>query len=147
MSYVVDVLCFNFYYSVPVKYEVPLQDIDVHEGEKAVLTCEINKPDMSATWCKDGDAITHDNDKYTITVEDFTHTLVIDDCGIDDDAEYSVTIDDCTSVGNVFVEGKSCCLSYLTSLQLHVFQCAELAMFCIKSSLCSPAEAAPLLAI
>lgn len=93
-------------YTVPVQYTVPLQDVDVKEGEKAVLTCEINKPGLTSTWSRDGEAITPDNNKYTITVENFTHTLTIDDCDIDDDAEYSITIDECSSVGNVFVEGK-----------------------------------------
>lgn len=87
--------------------------MDVKEGQTAILTCEINKSDMSAVWSKDGEEITPDNQKYTVTVQNFTHTLTITDCDIDDDSEYSINIEDCTSVGNVFVEG----MFYLWALE------------------------------
>jgi len=83
---------------------VPLKDVDVKEGETAVLTCEVNKADAPAIWCKDGEKITP-NEKYTVTVENYTHNLIISDCDISDDSEYTITIDEHTSVGNVFVEG------------------------------------------
>lgn len=86
---------------------MPLKDEDVKEGEKAILTCEVNKTDVKAVWCKQGVEITPDNKKYTVTVENYTHTLIIADCEVEDDSEYTITIDDTVSVGNVFVEGKS----------------------------------------
>ena len=81
--------------------------MDVKEGETAVLTCTVNKPNLQAAWSKEGEKITPDNTKYTVTVDDCTHSLSVADCTIDDDAEYTITVDDATSVGNVFVEGKA----------------------------------------
>lgn len=77
------------------------------EGESAVLTCQINKADAEAVWRKDGEKITVADTKYTMTVDNYTHTLCIADCDIDDDAEYTITVEDNTSAGNVFVEGES----------------------------------------
>lgn len=94
-----------FQFLVPVNYVTPLKDVDVKEGETAVLSCEVNKAEETAVWCKDGEQITPQDGKYTITVENYTHTLCISDCDINDDAEYTITIDDHTSAGNVFVEG------------------------------------------
>lgn len=91
---------------MPVEYATPLSDVDVKEGETAVLSCQVNQPNMKAVWSREGEKITPDNTKYTITVEDYTHTLTIGDCTIDDDSEYTITIDEATSVGNVFVEGE-----------------------------------------
>lgn len=98
----------HYYIAVPVDYVTPLQDVDVKEGETAVLTCEINKTDVTAVWSKEGEDITPDDQKYTISVDNYTHSLTIADCDIEDDAEYTITINEHTSVGNVFVEGKSC---------------------------------------
>lgn len=107
--------------SVPLEYITPLKDDDVKEGESAVLTCEVNKADVAAVWCKEGEKINSDDSKYTITQENFTHTLVIADCDVNDDAEYTITIDEeYTSVGNVFVEGD--CLA-VSTLSFHDRSC------------------------
>jgi len=85
--------------------------VEVNEGETATLTCEVNKPDVKAIWSKQGEMILP-NEKYTITVVNTVHTLTIKDCDFEDDAEYTITIDDHTSMGNVFVIGTlRCCLS------------------------------------
>lgn len=89
-----------------MEFTKPLSDVKVKEGQPAVLSCEVNKPDLPAVWTRDGEKITPDNRKYTVTVENFSHTLQINDCVKEDDCEYTITIDEATSVGSVFVEGE-----------------------------------------
>ena len=115
---------------VPLEYVTPLADVDVKEGETAILTCKVNKPNVQAVWSKEGEKITPDNTKYTITVEEDTHTLSVADCTVDDDCEYTITIDNATSVGNVFVEGKAPNMAEIMFTHVCRNRCASLGFSC-----------------
>lgn len=75
------------------------------EYQPLVLECVVSKPNRSATWYKDGSKLTS-SDHLTIISEDKKHILTIDRLAMDDEAEYSIKVEDLTSKCTVLVEGK-----------------------------------------
>ncbi|KAK7507540.1 hypothetical protein BaRGS_00001475, partial [Batillaria attramentaria] len=87
----------------PLSFVKPLSDQTVMEYQPITLECTVSKPDRPATWYKDGAKLTP-SDRLKITAKDKQHTLTIDRAAPDDEAEYSIKVDDFTSKCIVLVE-------------------------------------------
>jgi titin len=90
----------------PLEFLKPLQDQDVMETQTATLTTEVNLAGKTAQWLKNGKAIKA-SEHYEMISEGTTHTLLIKDAVLDDEAEYTVVIGDAKSTATVFVEGET----------------------------------------
>lgn len=82
----------------------PLRDVEVKETATAVLECEVNKPDVTATWTKDGEQITV-ADGYDIRKSQTHHSLSMSKVSPDDAAEYKITVGDKSSSAKLSVKG------------------------------------------
>lgn len=89
----------------PLAFLTPLADQKLMEYENLILECTVSKPDRPAIWYKDGTKLTP-SDRITISAKDKQHTLKIERVDVDDEAEYSIKVDDLTSKCTVLVEGE-----------------------------------------
>ena len=83
---------------------VPLKEIEVTEGEKVTLTCEVNRPDVKAKWFKDNVEI-KSTEARVLTVDGCLHTLTLPSAELDDEAEYTIKLEDKSSKALVLVNG------------------------------------------
>lgn len=86
-----------------VNFVTPLEDIDCKEEDTITFICEINKPDCPAIWKKDGKPLPAEP-RFEILVQGTEHSLIIRDVVLDDEADYTIVIEDATSTGGLFVE-------------------------------------------
>ena len=104
----------------PLEVMKPLSDQEVLEGETVNLECELSKPDQKVTWHKENKKVSHGG-RFTISMEDTKHTLVISNAELTDQSAYTIKSDDVSSTANVFVTGMgimhyqyiSCVIVYL----------------------------------
>lgn len=75
------------------------------ENQPLTLTCEVNKPDLEATWQKDGKNI-EASDHIQILRDGRTHTLKIEKAAVADDSVYKCTVKNRKSSAKVTVKGK-----------------------------------------
>ena len=99
----------------PLSFLTPLSDQKLMEYETLTLECTVSKPGRSATWFKDGSKLSP-SDRVTITAQDKQHTLSISRVDVDDEAEYSIKVEDLSSKCTVLVEGGCLRISYQNSL-------------------------------
>ena len=92
--------------AVDMMFVTPLADLDCKEDETVEFTCEVNKPNCSAVWKKDGRPLPV-GDKFEPKVKDTVHTLTIRNATIEDEADYTISVEDVTSTGGLFVEEES----------------------------------------
>ena len=92
---------------LPVEFVLPLKDMTVKEAATAILECEVNKPDVTATWTKNTEPITV-ADGYDIRKSKTHHSLQMSKVTPDDTAEYTITIGDKSSTAKLTVEGMFC---------------------------------------
>ncbi|KAH9498303.1 hypothetical protein Btru_006488 [Bulinus truncatus] len=92
-----------FVEELPVEFTKPLQDIEVIEHQPLILTCEVNKPNLKATWQKDGKPLLEEEGLQILRSES-THTLKIDDAVLDDEAVYKCIVKDRKTSARVTVK-------------------------------------------
>ena len=84
---------------------MPLSDQEVVEKHVATFQCELSKPNCKVTWFRDGTEINIADTHYTISNEDYTYSLVIQDCNMDDTAEYTIRCDEASTTATLKVAG------------------------------------------
>ena len=85
---------------------VPLKDIDALEKDTVTFTLELSKPDRTeGIWSHRGEDLPL-NEHYTISIDGTTHTLKITDVNLDDQGEYSYSIQNVSTSANLNVSGK-----------------------------------------
>lgn len=89
-----------------MEFTDPLKDVTVHEKKQAKFECSINKDVPKVIWFKGSDIITQGN-KYEIIDDGKKHILIINNCGFEDEGEYSIEVLGKTSKAKLMVEGKS----------------------------------------
>ena len=82
----------------------PLPDKSVVEKESFTLECEVSKPNKPATWSKDGKPL-EPSDRVQMFVDGTKHTLIVNNSILDDEAKYTITVEEAESTGNVTVQG------------------------------------------
>ncbi|CAH1802745.1 unnamed protein product, partial [Owenia fusiformis] len=87
----------------PLVFMTPLKDVTVMEKETASFECEISKPDQKATWYIEGEEV-QESERVQIDMDSTIHSLTIKDCVLDDEAEYSIKIQDVTSKATLYVD-------------------------------------------
>ena len=94
----------------PCQIKTPLHELETTESETITLVLEISKP-RKVTWLKNNEPITV-SDRFTIVIDDtaLRQTLTIVDITLDENAEFTVQIDDnqygvITSSGKITVKG------------------------------------------
>lgn len=90
---------------LPIEFTKPLKDLEIMENQPLTLTCQVNKPDLVATWQKDGKNIDA-SDRVQIVRDGVTHTLKIDKAVLEDDSVYKCTIKDRKTSARVTVKGE-----------------------------------------
>ena len=86
-----------------VKFVVPLKETETTEGKTITLECETSKP-HKIKWLKDGKPLSPDK-CHQITQDGTTHRLIITDCTLADEAEYTVALPEDESKATLWVEG------------------------------------------
>ncbi|GFS00827.1 titin [Elysia marginata] len=87
----------------PLEIIVPLKELEVTEGDTATLTCKVNKPNVKATWYKEGVPVTS-GDRCVLAMDGDTHTLTLRDADLEDEAEYTIKLGDKSSTALLLVE-------------------------------------------
>ena len=73
-----------------------------------ILCCETSKPNVEATWLKNGKPLSmKDKKKYKLTSEGAKHTLTIPKCDMEDTAEFTCSIKGEKSHSQVTVKGRT----------------------------------------
>uniref|UniRef100_A0A7M4F6M8 Titin n=1 Tax=Crocodylus porosus TaxID=8502 RepID=A0A7M4F6M8_CROPO len=88
----------------PADFIEHLQDQTVTEFDDAVFTCQLSKEKASVKWYRNGREI-REGKKYQFEKDGNLHRLIIKDCRLDDECEYSCGVDDRKSRARLFVEG------------------------------------------
>lgn len=84
---------------------MPLQEqTECTEGDTVTLVCEVNKPNKTAMWLRDGEQITP-ADGVEISVDGNIHKLVIRRTSLDSEAEYTCMVGDVDTTTMLYVEG------------------------------------------
>ena len=89
---------------LPVEFITPLGDHTVVEKQTITLECEVSKPDRKATWLKAG-TVLEPSERIEIRVEGTKHYLTIKDAVMEDEAMYSIKVEEAESTGKLLVEG------------------------------------------
>ena len=90
----------------PVEFLIELTPITVEEKEKAEFFVEISDETAEVTWLKDGKPITAGG-PYKMTSIGKKRHLIIKEAELPDQAVYTCTVRDKTSVAELVVERKS----------------------------------------
>lgn len=86
----------NFSLATPVTIVKPLEDVSVSEGDEAVLTIELSKPDYQVTWLREDFTIPLNDTKYRQEMVGVTHKLIIPKASPDMNCEFTAVVDDDT---------------------------------------------------
>uniref|UniRef100_A0A8C0HJS5 Titin n=1 Tax=Buteo japonicus TaxID=224669 RepID=A0A8C0HJS5_9AVES len=86
----------------PADFIEHLRDQTVTEFDDAVFTCQLSKEKASVRWYRNGREI-KEGKKY-FEKDGNLHRLIIKDCRLDDECEYSCGVDDRKSRARLFVE-------------------------------------------
>ena len=89
---------------MPAGFLSPLQDMTVMEKESVTLECEVSKPNREATWFKNGKPLEKD-DRIQPHCSENKHFLIISNSMLDDEAKYSIKIEDAESQCKLTVQG------------------------------------------
>ncbi|XP_066483113.1 obscurin isoform X12 [Tiliqua scincoides] len=87
----------------PVVFIKQLEDVEVSENDKAVLRCDLSKPNTRVEWKKGSSAI-QPSQKFQIKMEGNVHTLTICDAVPEDAGEYSCNTADRKSTARLKVK-------------------------------------------
>ena len=90
---------------LPVEFITPLGDHTVVEKQSITLECEVSKPDRQATWMRAG-TVLEPSDRIEIRVEGTKHFLTIKNCTLEDEAMYTIKVEEAESTGKLLVEGQ-----------------------------------------
>ena len=91
---------------VPSEFTKLLEDTKGHEkDDKAVLSCELNKPNKTVKWTKDGKVV-RANRNLKIVVDTFSHQLVFTDVTAKDAGTYTCTYGKASTSATFTVGGK-----------------------------------------
>ncbi len=101
--------------AAPLAFITPLKDVTVNREESVKLMCELNKPDQTVTWLKDGKPLTAAQKKnYRITVDKYKegggnkYKLVIQKSEVEDSGQFSCSVKDVKTECTVTVIGLFC---------------------------------------
>ena len=104
-------LC-NFFLAAPLTFTTPLKDVTVLVEESVKLMCELNKPDQTVTWLKDGEPLTAAQKKnYRISVDKYKEgggnrfKLIIPKSELEDNGHFSCSVGDVKTECKVTVKG------------------------------------------
>ena len=88
-----------------IAFLTPLQDVELPDlGLKATFQCEVSKKGLKPEWFK-GDTPLKRSDKFEMTSDNGTHTLVVDKAEAKDIGEYNIKIDGAVSTAKLTIKG------------------------------------------
>ena len=88
------------------EFTVNLRDKHAVEEETVEFTFQLNKPNVQVKWTRDGQPLP-DDDRFRTVSEGTLYKLVIDNCKLEDQLQYTATLPDGkTSSAKLTVEGK-----------------------------------------
>ncbi len=84
-----------------------MEDVTVEKDQAVTLACELSKPGQKVKWLKNGKPLTmKDKNRYKVTADGVTHTLVIPKSEMDDTAEFTCSLNGTKTTSKVTVKGK-----------------------------------------
>lgn len=97
---------FNIPAERPVKFLQELKNIQVQEGSRATLSCEISKAGTAAQWKKGGSVLSN-GDKYQMKQSGAVLELLIRKSQPEDSGTYSCVCDEIKTTATVIITGES----------------------------------------
>ena len=88
-----------------MEFIVPLTDKQAIESTSVTMECEVNKPDLPAKWLKEGEELSLD-ERIDLTVDLTKHAMTITNTNLEDEAQYTIVIDDKKSSAVLLVDGR-----------------------------------------
>ena len=95
----------------PAEFITPLRDETVMEKQTVTLECEVSKTDHKATWYKNGKRL-DTNNRIQPHGDGTKHFLIISDSVLDDEAKYSIKVEEAESRCKLTVQGVNDMLSF-----------------------------------
>lgn len=89
-------------------FKEELQNVESEEGGKAILHCEVSKPDATVEWRK-GALVLQPCAKYEMQQRGTRVELIIHDIEPEDCGPYTCSTGDEMSTGSVYVQGRFAC--------------------------------------
>lgn len=89
--------------TVDTVFITPLSDVKCKEDDTIELSCEVNKPNCTAVWKKDGRPLPS-GDKFKPKVSGTVHSLTIQGTTMKDEGDYTINVEDAISTAGLFVE-------------------------------------------
>jgi len=90
----------------PVELVEPLKEVRVVEHDKATLSCKLSKPNKKVTWLKNGVELSPtETPRWSVVSDGCEYTLTLDDCNLDDTAQYSMRCEDVETSTTLTVDG------------------------------------------
>lgn len=90
---------------VPAEFTKQLEDTKAYEKDaKVTMTCELNKPNKTVKWTKDGKVL-RSSKNLKIVVDSYTHQLVFTDITMKDAGVYKCTCGDVSTSATFTVGG------------------------------------------
>lgn len=69
-----------------------LRDKHAVEEETVEFTFQLNKPNVQVKWTRDDLPLPDDDERFTIVSEGTLYKLIIDNCKLEDQLKYKVTL-------------------------------------------------------
>lgn len=89
----------------PTEITVPLRDQISFEEDSVTFTCELNKPNKKVSWFKDDTELNISSDEYTISNDEFSYSLTVQKCCLNDGGTYTMTCEEAETSANLMVQG------------------------------------------
>ena len=90
---------------LPLAFSKPLTEVKAIENSKVVLECELNKPNPTVKWLKDGQLVKQTSSIMALA-DSYVHQLVIVSATLNDNAEYTCVCGDVSTLATLTVKGK-----------------------------------------
>lgn len=105
----------------PVELTSSLQDVVISKLHSvAEFRLKLSRPDCRITWLS-GTKKLSDGPKHSVGMDDLQPYLKVKDVMGADEGKYTVNVDNKSSTAQLYVQGKSRLLSFLSALDLYFF--------------------------
>ncbi|CAH1802741.1 unnamed protein product, partial [Owenia fusiformis] len=94
----------NTFTEEPVKIVEHIKNLTVMETSTAQFTCELNKMNYNIEWFI-GEVLIKDRPRFRMEHHEYSYTLYISDCKVEDGSEFTCVAGDVSSTATLTVQG------------------------------------------
>lgn len=92
--------------AVPVTFKQKMKNVQIEEGNIAILRCELSKAGQNVEWMKGGDEVVRGGEKYQMRQRDTLLELRISDVKPDDSDIYTCICGNIETTATLTVNGR-----------------------------------------